>query len=45
MRAVLERGRRGDAHTVAVNERKARRPVLVLTAMVDVLRAGGGNCR
>jgi predicted lipoprotein len=32
------KGRRHEAQAVEVSERKARRPVLVVAAMVDVLR-------
>lgn len=37
MRAVSEKGRRHDVQTVDVKERKARRPILVLAAMLGVL--------
>ena len=41
---VWEKGRRHDAQTVEVNERKARSPVLVLATMLDVLLQGP-SCR
>jgi hypothetical protein len=39
-RGVWEKGRRHDAQTVDVSERKARSPVLVVAAMLSALLQG-----